>query len=267
MGLAVGHPQLGAQPLQADGVTEVPELAGQTRGVDVVGVEVLARGAPDEPGVEGVGAVLDEHRPGGEAAEAVEHRVRRRGAGEAGAGDPVEPARVGVDPVAAVDQGLEGRDMPGQGEGDPAELDQPVRRLPGGLAVEGDEAQLLERGVDTGPGEHLGLLGVVERGEGLAVGGSEPADEALADRHGAAAASVSTAARTLRGGAVSVGARGGRGRGVRWPGARCPRIPLHHGLHRTPHHFRGTTLRTRQRRKGCAEQAQAAFGETPCRHG
>jgi len=74
-----------------------------------------------------------------------------------------------------------------QGEGDGAELDQAVRGLPRGLAVQGDEAQLLDRGVVVGTRGHPGVGGVVEGGEALAVGGAQAEDEGLTYRDGAAA--------------------------------------------------------------------------------
>ena len=75
--LAVHDTQLAAEPLESDRVLQVEELGGQPGGVDVVGVEARADGAPDQPGVERISTVLHQHGALSRNAETAQRQVTR----------------------------------------------------------------------------------------------------------------------------------------------------------------------------------------------
>lgn len=58
---AMRHSEALTEALEADGVAQPPHLRGEPGRVDVVGIESGADSARDQPRVERVGAVLDEH--------------------------------------------------------------------------------------------------------------------------------------------------------------------------------------------------------------
>jgi hypothetical protein len=73
MGLAVGDLEALAQPLQSDGVLELEQKPGQSRGIQVVVAKWMAQGPRHEPGVEAVGRVLNQDRAIGELLEGGGH--------------------------------------------------------------------------------------------------------------------------------------------------------------------------------------------------
>ena len=79
----------------------------------------------------------------------------------------MNPARVRVDPVVAVHQRLEAHEVIAHRERDRAELDEVMRRLPRGLAIEGDEVERLDRRLRRWPLRGPGIDRIVERGKGL----------------------------------------------------------------------------------------------------
>ena len=113
--------------------------------VDIVCVEARSDRAPDQPGVKRIRAVLDEHGAGRKALKALNDERHGRRAVQRCRVDAVNASRIRIDPVVAVHQGLEAHQMLAHREGDSAELHEMVRRLAGGLAVERDEMQRLDR--------------------------------------------------------------------------------------------------------------------------
>ncbi len=196
---AVPDVELVAHALETDGVAQVPERPRHAAGVEVVGVDRGLHGAGDQPGVERVGAVFDEDRSPAEAAEPVQHALHGRRATEALRADAVDALRIGVDAVGAVHQRFERHDVPVKCEGHRAELHEPVWRLAGGLAVQGDEAQLLYLCLWSGTVQRrpVGVCRVVVDGrERLDARRTEPRHETVADRHQAAPPAVPRPAAT-----------------------------------------------------------------------
>jgi hypothetical protein len=71
---------------------------------------VLERGfetSPDEPGVEGIVAVLDQHRALSKTQKSAPGVPELGSADQHGTVDVVAPPRIGIDGRAAVDQGVE----------------------------------------------------------------------------------------------------------------------------------------------------------------
>jgi|SRR5579859_232151 len=101
--------------------------------------------AADEPRVEGVVAVLNEHGAVGEAQERAARVFEHRRADEHGAVDVVAPARVGVDRRPAVDQRVEKGKRALEREALGAKLEDEEWSIARGLDVEGDELRLVER--------------------------------------------------------------------------------------------------------------------------
>ena len=145
MRLAVDHTQLATQALEPDRILEIEELGGEPGGVDVVGVEARSDGPTDQPGVEGVSTVLHEHRAFGEALKPFDDQRYGWCAVEGRGVDAVNTASVRVDPIVAVHERLEAHQVVAHRERDRAELHEVMRRLPGGLAIEGDEVKRLDR--------------------------------------------------------------------------------------------------------------------------
>ena len=79
----------------------------------------------------------------------------------------MNPARIGVDPIIAVHERLEAHQVIAHREGDCAELHEVMRRLPGRLAIEGDEVERLNRRLEGRPLRRPGIDCIVEHGKGL----------------------------------------------------------------------------------------------------
>jgi hypothetical protein len=111
-------------------------------------LERALQAAADEPGVEGVVAVLDEDRALGEAEKGPPHVPELRRADEHRPVDVVAPARVRVDGGATVDECVEEGQRAVEREALRPELEDQKRRVACGLDVEGDELCLFQRRVD-----------------------------------------------------------------------------------------------------------------------
>ncbi len=120
--------------------------AGQRRRVDDGVLERALQPAADEPGVEGVVAVLDQHGAVGET------KLRR--SDEHRAVDVVAPVGVRIDRRLAVDQGVEEGEGAVEAKALSAHLEHEERRVPGGLDVEGDKLRLVKPGLRP----HLGCV-------------------------------------------------------------------------------------------------------------
>jgi hypothetical protein len=136
-------------PGQARGLApgQVEHQPGQRRGVDDRVLERLLQAPPHQVGVEGVVAVLDQHRAPRKAQES------RAGVAEAGrahqhrAVDLVPLLGVSVDGGAGFDQGVEEGQGGVQPEALGADLDDQERPVAGGLHVERDVLGLAEWGI------------------------------------------------------------------------------------------------------------------------
>jgi hypothetical protein len=137
----------------------------QRRGVQDRVAERRAQPAGDQVGVEGVVAVLHQHRAPGEAQEGAPRDSELGRAGQHRAVDLVPLARVRVDGGAAVHEGVEDGDRPGEAEALSAYLQDQEGAVARRLHVQGDELRLLEGGTGADRLE-LGLQLLV--GEGLA---------------------------------------------------------------------------------------------------
>jgi hypothetical protein len=110
--------------------------------------------APDEPGVERVVAVLDQHRTPGEAEEGAARVPELGGADQHRAVDVVAPLGIGVDGRPAVDQGVEKRKGANQLEALRPDLEHQEGGVACGLDVQGDELCVREQRL----GAHLGRI-------------------------------------------------------------------------------------------------------------
>src|SRR5205807_4939301 len=180
MRASMDHAELLAQTLESNGVVKAPESSRQPCGVDVVGIQRGAHGARNQPGVERVSAVLDEHRALDEAAEPLDDTCHVRSSAKRLCVDAVDAAGVRIDAVTAVHERLEAQQMPLEGEGHRPQLHQLMRGLAGGLAVERHEAQRLDRCVASRP--WVRALGrIVNSCERFRPCRAEPLDELIAD--------------------------------------------------------------------------------------
>jgi hypothetical protein len=125
---------------------QVEDESGQRRGVDDRMLERAFQPAADEPRVERVVAVLDEHGALGEAEECSTCILELGRADQHRAIDVVALARVGIDRCAAVDQRVEERQRALEGEAFRADLEDEERRVSGRLDVERDELRIVELG-------------------------------------------------------------------------------------------------------------------------
>jgi hypothetical protein len=123
--------------------------AGQGRGVDDRVLERTFQPATDQPRVERVVAVLDQHRAMGEAQEGPARVPKLRCADEHRTVDVVAPVGVWVDRRLAVDKRVEERERAVEAEALRADLEHEERSVPGGLHVEGHELRLVEPGLGT----------------------------------------------------------------------------------------------------------------------
>jgi hypothetical protein len=107
-------------------------------------LERALQSTTDEPGVEGVVAVLDQHRAVSEAQEGAP-RVSKLGCPDQhGTIDVVAPMGVRVDRRLAVDKRVEERQRAVEPEALGADLEDQERRVSGGLHVESYELRLVE---------------------------------------------------------------------------------------------------------------------------
>ncbi|HEX6349271.1 MAG TPA: hypothetical protein VF160_07760 [Candidatus Dormibacteraeota bacterium] len=145
---------------------EVEHEAGQRRGVDDRVLEWLLEPAADQVGVEGVVAVLDQHRAPREAQERGAGVTEPGGADQHRAVDLVPLLRVAVDGRARLDQGVEEGERAVQPEALGPDLDDQEGPVAGGLHVEGDKLGFLERRIRC----DRGALGQQLREEGAFAG-------------------------------------------------------------------------------------------------
>ncbi|GAC1656129.1 MAG: hypothetical protein NVS9B1_10740 [Candidatus Dormibacteraceae bacterium] len=135
------------QPGQAGGLAggqlqqETPELGG----VDHRVLERSGQAPTQDPGVEGIVAVLDQDRPPGEVEEPAASVAELRGAGQHLAPDEVAPLGVRIDRGPGVDEGVEETERARQPKALGADLEHQKRPVSGGLDVHGDELGHLER--------------------------------------------------------------------------------------------------------------------------
>ena len=133
---------------QAGGLSagQLEHQARQRRGVDHRVLERGGQAATDQVGVEGVVAVLDQHRGLGEAQEGRACLAEARGADQHRAVDLVPLLRVPVDRRPRLHERVEERKGPVEAEALGADLDHEEGPVARGLDVEGDVLGVLEPG-------------------------------------------------------------------------------------------------------------------------
>jgi hypothetical protein len=107
-------------------------------------LERALESATDEPCVEGIVAVLDQHRAVSETQEGPARVAKLRCADEHRAVDVMAAVGVGVDRRLAIDQGVEEGKRAVEPEPLGADLEDQERRVPGGLDVEGHELRIVK---------------------------------------------------------------------------------------------------------------------------
>jgi len=134
---------------------QVQDEPRQPRGVDDRMLERAFQTATDEPGVERIVTVLDEHRALRETEECPAGVPELGRPDQHRAVDVVTPFRIGVDGCAAVDQRVEERERAVQFESLGADFEDEERRVARRLHVQGDELRVIKlragadlRGVD-----------------------------------------------------------------------------------------------------------------------
>jgi hypothetical protein len=137
---------------------EVKHQSRQRCGVDDRVLERALQAAADEPGVEGVVAVLDQDRGLRETQERASRVPELWRTDEHGTVDVVALARVRVDRRAAVDERVEERERALEREPLGADLEDEERSVAGRLHVERDELSLVERRVAPDLGRVYGDL-------------------------------------------------------------------------------------------------------------
>jgi hypothetical protein len=141
--------ELRDEPAEARHLTfrdAVQHQAGERRRVDDRVLQGALEAAAHEPGVEGVMAVLDQHRSMRESQESAPRVLEHRRPDEHRAVDVVALARVWVDGRAAIDEGVEKRQRAVEPETLGAQLEDQEGSVPGRLDVERHELGLVERG-------------------------------------------------------------------------------------------------------------------------
>ena len=114
-------------------------------GVDDRMLEWAFQPPPDEPRVEGVVAVLHQHRSVSESKECAARVLEDRRADEHRAIDLMTLPRVRIDGGAAIDERVEERQSAFEGEALSTQLENEKGRVARGLDVEGDELSFVER--------------------------------------------------------------------------------------------------------------------------
>jgi hypothetical protein len=117
---------------------------GQGRRVDDGVLERALETATDEPRVESIVAVLDQHGAVSETQESTARVAKLRCADEHRAVDVMAPVGVGVDGRLAIDQGVEEGKRAVEPEPLGADLEDQERGVPGGLDVEGHELRIVK---------------------------------------------------------------------------------------------------------------------------
>jgi hypothetical protein len=123
---------------------QVENQSSQRGGVDDRMLERAFQPSADEPGVERVVAVLDQHRALGEAEKAPTRVFEFGRADEHRAVDVVPLSGVRIDGRPAVDQRVEKRERAVEGEALGADLEDEERRIARGLDVKRDELGVVE---------------------------------------------------------------------------------------------------------------------------
>jgi hypothetical protein len=123
---------------------KIHDEARQGRRVDDGVFERALQASTDEPRVEGVVAVLDQHRAVCESQEGAARIAKLGCADQHRAVDVVPPVRVRVDRRLAVDQGVEKGERAVQLEALRADLQDQEGRVAGALDVEGDELCVIQ---------------------------------------------------------------------------------------------------------------------------
>ncbi len=126
---------------------QVQDEPCESRGIDDRVLERALQSAPDQPRVERVVAVLDEHGALGEAQEGSPGVLELGRADQHRAVDVMPLAGVGIDGRAGVDQRVEEGQCGLQRETLGPDLEDQEGRIAGGLHIEGDELCLVERGL------------------------------------------------------------------------------------------------------------------------
>jgi hypothetical protein len=124
---------------------ELQHEPGEGGRVDDRVLERVLEAAPNQPGIKGVVAVLDQHGSPRKSEECPAHVSELRRPDQHRAIDLVAPPRVRVDRSAAVDQRVEEGQRAVEPEPLGSDLEDEERRGAGGLDVEGDELGILER--------------------------------------------------------------------------------------------------------------------------
>ena len=117
---------------------------GQSRRVDDRVLERALQAPADEPCVESVVAVLDQHGTVSEPQEGTARVAKLWRADEHRAVDVMAPMSVRIDRRLAVDEGVEERERAVETEPLGTHLEDEKRCVPGGLDVEGDELGLVQ---------------------------------------------------------------------------------------------------------------------------
>ena len=135
----------------------------QRGGVDDRVLERTVQPAADQPGVEGVVAVLNQDRTPGEMQERTAGVREVGGVDQHLAVDQVAAASVGVDRRPRVDEGVEERQRPVQAEPLGADLEHQKGPVAGGLDVHSYVLGLAERSVRAHAQRHFGRLLPLDR--------------------------------------------------------------------------------------------------------
>ena len=137
------------QPGQAGRLAagQLEHQAAQRRRVDHGVVEGTGESPAEDPGVEGVMAVLDQYRPPGEVEEGPPGVAELRRVDEHLPLDQVPPLGVGIDRRPGVDQGVEEAQGAAQPESLGTDLEHQEGPVAGGLDVDRHELGLLQQRV------------------------------------------------------------------------------------------------------------------------
>ena len=147
-------------------------------------LERTAEASAQDPGVEGVVAVLNQDRPAGEVEEGSARVGELRRIDEHLALDQVPALGVGIDGRAGVNQGVEEAQRPAQPEALGADLKDQERAVAGGLDVHRHELGLLERCRGADRREIFAVLPWIPGDELGSAPGLEPQGPVFGFRHG-----------------------------------------------------------------------------------
>ena len=138
--------EVGDQPGQARHLAlgQLHDQPGKRRRVDDRVLEWALQAPADEPRVESVVAVLDQHGTVSKTQEGTARVAKLGRTDEHRAVDVVAPVRVRIDWRLAVDQRVEERQRAVEAEPLGAHLEDEKRRVPGGLYVECDELRVFK---------------------------------------------------------------------------------------------------------------------------